>query len=139
MASAWALGILRAMTRPLGDVLQGGLVPEKIVILEDERRLFAQAGNVGLGDLTQVKLLAVKDQGAAVGCFQKVEAAQERGLARAAGAQDGDDIALVDGEVHALEDIQLADYLAGPGLVEDAGLQAGFCVSIKRFAEIPHF
>jgi uracil phosphoribosyltransferase len=46
---------------------------------------------------------------AAVGGFQKVDAAQQCGLARTAGAEDGDDVALVDLDIDALENFNRAE------------------------------
>ncbi len=43
--------------------------------------------------------------------LQKVDAAQERGLARAARAEHGDDIALVRGQGNALQDIERPEAL----------------------------
>ena len=75
--------------QPFGHVLQHGLVAEQVVALEHKGRLAAQPGDVGVGDMGQVHLFPVKDEAAAVRLFQKVDAAQQGGLARAGGAQDG--------------------------------------------------
>ena len=65
----------------LGDVLQDGLVAEQVVALEHKGGLAAETGNLGVGDPGQVEALPVKDQAAAVGLFQKVDAAQQGGFA----------------------------------------------------------
>ena len=109
----FGLGHFTGHDQPFGDILQGGLVPEQVVVLEDEGRLFAQAGDVGTGDPAEVEGLAVKGQAAAVGGLQKVQAAQKGRLAGTAGAEDGNDVAFFHGQVYAPEHVQCADHPAG--------------------------
>ena len=84
----------------------------------------------------QVKGLAVQHQLACVGGLQKVQAAQQGGLAGAGGAEDGHHIALFHGQVHAAQHLQLAGHFACTGPVEDACLQAGLCVGEKGFVDV---
>ena len=97
--------------QPLGDVLQRRLVLEQVVILKDEARLFAQALHVLLGSVRQVEPLAVEDHLAAVGGFQKVDAAQQRGLARTAGPENGHHVALLHRNVHTPEHVERTEAL----------------------------
>ena len=60
-----------------------------------------QPGNVGTAGLGKVERLAVKGELACVGSLQKVQTAQQGGLAGAGGAEDGHHIALFHGQVHA--------------------------------------
>ena len=88
------------------------------------------SGTAGLG---KVERLTVKGELACVGSLQKVQAAQQGGLAGAGGAKDGHHIALFHGQVHAAQHLQLAGHFACTGPVEDACLQAGLCVGEKGF------
>ena len=88
------LGHFPGHDQPLGDVLQGRLVPEQIVVLEDKGGLFSDAGNVALGGIVQRHRLPVEDQLPVVGGFQKVD------------AQNGHHIALFHGQAHALQHAQ---------------------------------
>ena len=99
-------GHFAAHDQPLGHVLQGGLVAEQVVVLEHEGGLFAQPGHLPFGDARQVEGLPLQRQCAAVGPLQKVDAPQQRGLAGAAGPQDGHHVPLVHLQVHALEHFQ---------------------------------
>ena len=55
---------------------------------------------------------AVVEDLAAAGGLQQVDAPQQRGLAGAGGADDGDDIALLDGEVDVPQNLMGAEGLA---------------------------
>ena len=133
----FCLGHFTGHDQPFGDILQGGLVPEQVVVLEDEGRLFAQAGDVGAGDPAEVEGLAVKGQAAAVGGLQKVQAAQKGGLAGTAGAEDGDDVAFFHGQVHAPEHVQCADHPAGMAARERPDVKMRFFViGAKGFVDI---
>ena len=117
--------------------MQGGLVPEQVVVLEDEGRLFAQAGDIGAGDPAEVEGLAVKGQAAAVGGLQKVQAAQKGRLAGTAGAKDGDDVAFFHGQVHAPEHVQGMDYPAGMAARERSDVKMRFVVvGAKGFVDV---
>ena len=72
--------------KPLGHVLQCGLVGKQVVALKDKSRAAAQGVGLGVGDAGQVYALVVKQHRAAVGLFQKVQAAQHRCFSAAAGA-----------------------------------------------------
>ena len=72
--------------KPLGHVLQRGLVGKQVVALKDKSRAAAQGVGLGVGDAGQVYALVVKQHRAAVGLFQKVQAAQHRCFSAAAGA-----------------------------------------------------
>ena len=100
------LGHFPGHDQPLGDVLQGRLVPEQIVVLEDKGGLFPDAGNVALGGIVQRHRLPVEDQLPVVGGFQKVDAAKQGSFSRAAFAQNGHHIALFHGQAHALQHAQ---------------------------------
>ena len=134
------LGRFAGNDEALGDVLEGGLVPEQVVVLEDEGRLFAQTGDVGFDDLAEVEGLAVKDEAAAVGGLQEVQAAQKGGLAGTAGAEDGHDVAFFHGQVHAAQHIQGAGHPAGAAAGEGAEVEAGLIVvGIERFVDVLNF
>ena len=53
--------------------------------------------------LHAVNILALEGNGATGGSLQQVDAPQERALTGAGGTDDGDDIALVDGEINVPE------------------------------------
>ena len=72
----------------LGDVLKGRFVAEEVVVLEHKGRFFAQPGDVGPACMGQVKGLAVQHQLACAGGLQKIQAAQQGGLAPAAGGPE---------------------------------------------------
>ncbi|MCY1418361.1 hypothetical protein D9M71_339180 [compost metagenome] len=92
--------------RALDHVIQGSAVREQVEVLEHEPGLLAQAANrtllaaqraVGIdADVTDLDLPGI-------GGFQQVEAAQEGGLARAAGADDGHHFAGLHGQVDTVE------------------------------------
>ena len=75
-------------------------------MLEHHAHLLAHMVNVVVGDF-----LAVEDDMAAVRLLQTVQAAQERGFSAARGADQHNAVALVDGQVHALEHLQVAVVL----------------------------
>ena len=75
-------------------------------MLEHHAHLLAHMVNVVVGDF-----LAVEDDMAAVRLLQTVQATQERGFSAARGADQHNAVALVDGQVHALEHLQAAVVL----------------------------
>ena len=88
------------------DVLLHRQVGEQVEMLEHHAHLLAHMVNVVVGDF-----LAVEDDMAAVRLLQTVQAAQERGFSAARGADQHNAVALVDGQVHALEHLQAAVVL----------------------------
>ena len=89
-------------------------VREQVEALEDHAHVLAQFAH-GLRVLVQQRL-AVDGQLAALELFQAVDAAQQRALARAALADDGDHLAARDLQVDALEHLVACHRIcAGPG------------------------
>ena len=86
-------------------ILQGGLVEKKIIVLKDKGGLLPELGDLPLGGAIHLQRLPVEDHGPPVGPLQKVDAPQQRGLAGAAWPQNGNDIPLLHGKAHALEDL----------------------------------
>jgi hypothetical protein len=83
------------------DVLADRQVREQVEALEDHADVLAQFAH-GRRVVVQ-QWLAVHRQAAALEYFEPVDAAQQRALARAALADDGDDLAGPDLQVDALE------------------------------------
>ena len=83
------------------DVLFHRQVGEQVKMLEHHAHLGAGGINVAFGDL-----FAVQHNRAAVRFFQAGQAAQKSGLAAAGRPNQADNIALIDGQVNALEHIQ---------------------------------
>ena len=86
--------------QPFRHILQGRLVAEEIVILKYESRLFSQPGDIFPGHMAHSKGFPVEFQRASVRRLQKIQTAQQRGLAGTAGAQDGHHIPFFHGKVH---------------------------------------
>lgn len=74
---------------------------EQVKMLEHHAHLGAGGINVAFGDL-----FAVQHNRAAVRFFQAGQAAQKSGLAAAGRPNQADNIALIDGQVNALEHVQ---------------------------------
>ena len=90
------------------DVLLHRLVREDVEVLEHHAHVLAQLVDVGaLGG----QLGALVEHLALLRDFQKVQAAQERALAGAGRADDGNDLALLNLFVDALQHVQLAEGL----------------------------
>ena len=83
------------------DVFFHRQVWEQVKMLEHHAHLGAGGINVAFGDL-----FAVQHNRAAVRFFQAGQAAQKSGLAAAGRPNQADNIALIDGQVNALEHIQ---------------------------------
>jgi hypothetical protein len=113
-----------ALAAPLGshqlpgqhDVLQRRVLGKKIEGLEHQPEVKALAADLplqlggGVGGVEEG--LALHAYGAAVGPLQKVEAAEQGGLAAAGGADDGQGLALFQGEADVLQDGGLLKTLA---------------------------
>jgi hypothetical protein len=102
-------------------------VREEVETLEDHADVPALQGDFAVLELVElVALLPVADQlavdvePAGVDLLQVVDAPQERRLAGAGGADEAEDLALLDLEVDALEDLDVAE-----GLVDALGLHHG--------------
>ncbi len=79
---------------------------EQVEVLEHETDLLAQLADQPLllaDRFAGIDLDLADADAAAVRGFQEVQAAQQRGLARAAGADDGDDFASGDIQIDTLE------------------------------------
>ena len=84
-------------------------VVEQVKALEHHADVLAQLVDVAaLGR----KVLAVEPDVARVRGLEQVEAAQEGRLTRTRGADDGDDLARIDGQVDALEHLERTEALA---------------------------
>ena len=89
-------------------VLHDVHVVEEVEALEHHADGLAQAVDV---DVLGGQVLAVEPHVAGVGGLEQVNAAQQGGLAGAGGADDGDDLARHDLEVHAAQDVVCAKGL----------------------------
>ena len=96
-----------------GDIFQRRVLRKEIKGLEHQTKVEALLPHLGLplgeGIVGVKNHIAVDGNGAVVGGLQKVEAAQQGGLAAARGANDGQGLALLQGE---------ADILQHPGGAE---------------------
>ncbi len=95
----------------LGDVAENGKMRKKVEILEDEAHAEADAAEgvlFGVDAVADHGVLADED-GPAGDLFQVGDAAQEGGLAAAGGADDGHDVAFVDGEGDVAQDREVAE------------------------------
>jgi hypothetical protein len=100
------------MDRRHHDVLQRGLVREQVVLLEHHADLAAQRELVELGI---IDLLALDQDRAFVDRHQRVDAAEQRGFARAGRADDADHLALRHVHGDALEHGEAAERLVHVG------------------------
>ena len=93
--------------RPLRqrDVLERALVREEVELLKDHPDPPADVVDV-VGRLRLGELAALEEDLAAVGGLEQVDAAQQRALARAAGADDADDLPRRDVEVDPAQDLE---------------------------------
>ena len=73
--------------------------------------------------------LAVDKDTPGIGYLQQVDAAQERALARAAAAEDGDHIVLAGGQRYTLEDLHVAETLEK---ILDHERRFGPCVGFRH-------
>ncbi len=114
----FVLAHLLDLAQAEGDVFQGGEVGKQIELLEGHAGERALAGDLALRQaLAATAFLAIADglagqpDAAALELFQQVDAAQQGGLARAAGADQGDHVAAIQGQVDALEHLHGAKAL----------------------------
>jgi hypothetical protein len=91
-----------------GDVGEDGHVREKVEALEHDADVLAQPVQV---DPASRRLLAVDPDGAPVDLFECVDAAKKRRLAAAGGADQADDVVLVDVQVDAAQHLVLPEAL----------------------------
>ena len=95
-------------------VIQNRQMGKYVEVLEHHTDSPAVGGHIGLGP---GHLLSLKANGAAVRLLQQIQAPKEGGLAAAGGADDGNDLALVNVQIKALEHLQLAKvFLQAPYL-----------------------
>ena len=101
------------------DVLQGGVLGKEVEALEYQAEVEALAADLSLaldGGVGSVKEELVPHGNApAVGALQEVEAPEQGGLAAARGADDGQGLALVQGEADVPEDLHPAEALFNVG------------------------
>ena len=81
--------------------------------------------------------LAIEDDVAALILLEQVDAAQQRRLARAAGADDRDDIALVEVEIDALEHLGRTELLGQPANGEKGLPLVHQCCPTRRSRLLP--
>ncbi|MCY1301178.1 hypothetical protein D9M70_507730 [compost metagenome] len=105
--------------RPFDHVFQRSLVREQVEALENHADAPALAGDFHVAQLIEpVAVAAVADHlaigpdRAGVDAFQKVDAAQERALAGARGADDAAHLALTHFQSHLIERLECAEALA---------------------------
>ena len=140
---------LQHVDRRFDDVLQDRHVRPEIEALEhhrelgpDPRKLARILGlQAAVTPAAQHDLLAGDDDPALVRRLQQVDAAQERALAGAAGAQDRDHVALGRRHRHALEHLDraelLLDALCGQGRrILAHGIPGNSLSAIARFAPL---
>ena len=126
------------------DVAGGGQMREQVEALEDHAghrtlaRQFAVAEPVAAAIRRAVADgLAVEDDVAALILFQQVDAAQQRRLARAAGADDRDDVAPVEIEVDALEHVDGAEPLGQAADRQEGLLLVHQCCPTRLSTALP--
>ena len=122
----------------LCDVLQRCFVQKQVVVLEHERRFAAQTRNLFFGDLIEFEFFVIKNQGAAVGFFEEVYAAQEGCFTGAGRADDGNHIALLHVKIDAAQHMQLAEGFFN---VQNLQHNSALLVSVRRellFAKALH-
>src|SRR5690606_14621102 len=101
-----ATPLLLHLHRAFDDILEGGPMGEQVEVLEHETDMLAQLADQPLLRLERPVRVDVDRPDAdlpAAGLLQQVEAAQQGGLARTAGADDRQYLAGSDVEVDALE------------------------------------
>ncbi len=105
------LGRLDALDRARRqrDVLQRRHVREQVVALEHDADVLAQRAQVQ--PVAVMQRVAADADGAGVGGLEPVHAAQRGALARAALADDGRDLAAIDGKRHAAQHVGAAEAL----------------------------
>ena len=86
-----------------GAVIQHVFVVEEVEALKDHADLLTQGVEIGVQD---GQVLTVEPDVAAVRLFEKVQTAQQGGLAGAGGTDDADHLAFVYVQVDAFEDFQ---------------------------------
>ena len=94
--------------RGIHDVLAHAVVREEVELLEDHAHVLANLVDVCLGARDG---LAVDEDLAGGGLLEAVDAAQERGLAGAGRSDHADDLAGVDVDVDAAQDVVLTEVL----------------------------
>src|SRR5690606_27843855 len=118
-----ALGAARAVDPgAVGDVVVDRF-GERVGLLEDHADAAADLDGVDAGvvDVLAVVGDGALDAGAGDEVVHAVERAQEGGLAAARGPDEGGDLVLGDGEVHALDGVEAAVEDVDVGDVEDGG------------------
>src|SRR5439155_25968196 len=110
-----ARGLLGALARPLAhvqrrerNVLEDGQVREQVELLEDHAHF--RTDGLDVADVAG-QLDAVNNDLPALVLFEAVDGADEGGLARAGWAEDDDHLAALDGQVHALQRVELPEPL----------------------------
>ena len=98
------------------EILHDGVLGEEVEGLEDQTEVQAVAADLGIGQGVLVgcvqKKLAAHRNAALVGGLEEVETAEQGGLAAARGADDGQHVPLVQGQVDALQHLDTAEALA---------------------------
>lgn len=90
------------------QVVEHAHMGEQVVALEHHAHILAHLAPIRV---FSQQLLAGKPQAAAMGCFQAVEAAQQRAFATAAGTEDHHHFAALHTQVDALEHLLVAEEL----------------------------
>ena len=103
----FSLGLLHtSQLQGQHDVLHTGALHQQVEALEDHRHTAADGAQLLLAHRTQVA--AIQQDHAVRGALQHVDAAHQRGLARAGHTDDAINIAVVDGQVDVAQRIHLA-------------------------------
>src|SRR5882757_9637521 len=115
-AISWASAVLlRRIFFGPSKMFCGREMREQVERLEHHADMAAQLAQ---SRLRRRHVFTAETDAAAVGSLQAVDAAQQRALARAAGAADRDDFAGADGEVDRLQHLERAEALAKPADLE---------------------
>ena len=123
--------------RGQADVVQHRLVREQVELLEHHADTFAHTGKALFFAQFPVRLAgqlaAIDDDAAFLESLQAVHAADQRGLARPAGADDDQNLALGDVQVHALQYADRAEGLVDATQLNDGG-HGGFLLESSLIA-----
>ena len=83
------------------------------------------------------KCFAIYPDNSVIRMFQKVQAAQQGGLAGAGRAQNGNNVSLFHTQVHAVQDVQCAAHPAGSAARERPDVEAGLVIiGVKCFVDV---
>ena len=94
-----------AVNQAFRHILQSRAIREEVVVLEDKTHLAAQGCDLAAARAVHVHGHIVEFHRAVVGALEKFHTAKKRRLPRAAGAENDDDVSLIDREADPAEDL----------------------------------